>query len=93
MFSNPTVGSNKTTLQNLIGPVVSIGLITLVGAAIVAALAVGAAPMSAGYTQAAMPASEWQSLFDQRVVRAPRYEPRMRRLVSTVSAPIGQGWG
>jgi hypothetical protein len=93
MFNNAIVQSNKIIFQNLIDIVLNIGLITLVGASIVAALAMGTGPISTGDTQTAMPALEWQSIFDQRVVRAPCYEPQMQRLVSTVSAPIGQGWG
>jgi hypothetical protein len=67
----------------------------LAGCSIAAALAIGA-PMSAGGTPAAMPTSEWRSLLDQRVVGAPRHEPRMQHLVGTVTGvaePIGQGWG
>jgi hypothetical protein len=66
--------------------------IALAGCSIAAALAIGA-PMSAGGTQAAMPTSECRSLPDQRVVRAPRHEPRMQRLVSTAIEPNFQGWG
>jgi hypothetical protein len=40
-----------------------------------------------------MPTSEWRSLLDQRVFRTSSHEPRMQRLVGTVDAPIGQGWG
>ena len=67
-------------------------LIALVGCSIAAVLAIGA-PMSAGGSQTAMPTSEWRSLFDQRVFRASSHEPRMQRLVGTVKAPVGQGWG
>jgi hypothetical protein len=33
---------------------------------------------------------EWQSLFDQHAFRASSHDPR---LVGTVNAPVGQGWG
>jgi hypothetical protein len=93
MFSNAAIARHKATLQNLIDQVINAGLIALVGCSIAAALAIGV-PMSAGGgTQAAMPTSEWRSLFDQRVFRASRHEPRMQRLFSTVNAPVGQGWG
>jgi hypothetical protein len=49
--------------------------------------------MSAGNSQIAMPMSEWQSPFDRHVFRASSPESRMQRLVGTVIAPIGQGWG
>ena len=64
------------------------------GCSIAAALAIGVA-MSAGGTQAAMPASEWRSLLDQHVVlvRVPRHDPRMQRPVSPVIALVGEGWG
>jgi hypothetical protein len=81
---------HKATLENLIDQVINAGLIALVGCSIAAALAIGPL-MSAGGSQ--MPASEWRSLFDQRVFRASSREPRMQRLVGTVDAPIGQGWG
>jgi hypothetical protein len=77
MFRNATVENTKTTLQNFVDMVISVGLIALVGASIVAALAIGGAPMSTGDTQAAMPPPEFQSKFDQRVVRPPCYEPPM----------------
>jgi hypothetical protein len=92
MFSNATIEGNKATLKNLIDQMINAGLIALVGCSIAAALAIGA-PMSAGGSQTAMPTSEWRSLFDQRVFRASSHEPRLQRLVGTVDAPIGEGWG
>ena len=92
MFSNATIARHKATLQNLIDQVINAGLIALVGCSIAAALAIGA-PMSAGGSQTAMPTSEWRSLVDQRIFRASSHERRMQRLVGTVNAPIGQGWG
>ena len=92
LFSNVAIARHKATLQNLIDQVINAGLIALVGCSIVAALAIGA-PMSAAGSQTAMPTSEWRSLFDQRAFRASSHEPRMQRLVGTVNAPIGQGWG
>ena len=92
MFSNATIEGNKATLKNLIDQMINAGLIALVGCSIAAALAIGA-PMSAGGSQTAMPTSEWRSLLDQRVFRTSSHEPRMQRLVGTVDAPIGQGWG
>jgi hypothetical protein len=49
--------------------------------------------MSAGGSQTAMPTSEWRSLFDQRVFRPSNHELRLQRVVGTVDAPVGQGWG
>ena len=92
MISNAAIACHKATLQNLIDQVINAGLIALVGCSIAAALAIGA-PMSAGGSQTAMPTSEWRSLFDQRVFRASSHEPRMQRVVGTVDAQIGQGWG
>jgi hypothetical protein len=92
MFSNDAIARNKVTIQNLIDQVINAGLIALVGCSIAAALVIGV-PMSAGGSQIAMPTSEWRSLFDQRVFRASSHEWRMQRLVGTVNAPIGQGWG
>jgi hypothetical protein len=92
MFSNATIERNKATLKSLIDQMINAGLIALVGCSITAALAIGA-PMSTGGSQTAVPASEWRSLFDQRVFRASSHEPRMQRLVGTVDAPIGEGWG
>jgi hypothetical protein len=92
MFSNAEIARHKSTVQNLIDQVINAGLIALVGCSIAAALAIGA-PMSGGGSPTAMPTSEWQSLFDQRVFRASSHEPRMQRLVGTVNAPVGQGWG
>ena len=92
MISNAAIACHKATLQNLIDQVINAGLIALVGCSIAAALAIGA-PMSAGGSQTAMPASEWRSLSDQRGFRASSHEPRMQRLVGIVNAPIGQGWG
>jgi hypothetical protein len=83
---------HKATLHNMIDQVINAGFIALVGCSIAAALAIGA-PMPDGGTQAAMPTSEWRSLLDQRVFPASPYEPRMQRLVGTVNAPVGQGWG
>jgi hypothetical protein len=93
MFCNAAIARHKATLQNLIDQVINAGLIAMVGCSIAAALAIGAAPMSAGGSQTAMPTSEWRALFDQRVFRASSHEPRMQRLVGIVNAPIGQGWG
>jgi hypothetical protein len=77
MFSNVIVGSNIHKFRDLIDTVVNIGLIIiLVSAPIVVALAIGAAPMSTGDTLIAMPTSEWQSNFDQHVIRPPSYEGR-----------------
>ena len=92
MFSNAAIARHKLALQTLFDQVINAGLIALVGCSIAAALAIGA-PMSAGGSQTAMPTSEWRSLFDQRVFRASSHEPRMQRLVGTVNAPVGQGWG
>jgi hypothetical protein len=92
MFGNATIGRNRATLQNLIDQAVNTGLIALAGCSIAGALAIGA-PMSAGGTQAAMPTSEWRSPLNQCAVRASCPEPCMQRLVGTVRAPIGQGWG
>jgi hypothetical protein len=75
----------KATLHNLMDQVINAGLIALIGCSIAAALAFGA-PMPAGGTQAAMP-------LDQLVFPASPFEPRLQRLVGTVSAPVGQGWG
>ena len=83
---------HKATLHNLIDQVINAGLIALVGCSIATALAIGA-PMPDGGTLAAMPTSEWRWLFDQNVFSASPYEPRMQRLVGTVNAPVGQGWG
>jgi hypothetical protein len=47
--------------------------------------------MYAGGLQTVMPMSEWQSLFDY--FRTASYDPRPQRLVDTVNAPVGQGWG
>jgi hypothetical protein len=82
---------HKATLQNLIDQVINAGLISLIGGSIAAALAIGA-PMSAAGSQTAMPTAEWRSL-DQRVLRASSHEQRMQRLIGTVNAPVGQGWG
>ena len=82
---------HKTNLQNLIDQVINVGLISLVGGSIAAALAIGA-PMSAAGSQTAMPTAEWRSL-DQRVLRASSHQQHMQRLVGTVNAPVGQGWG
>jgi hypothetical protein len=92
MFSNAAIARHKVTFQNLFDQVINAGLIALVGCSIAAALAIGG-PVSAGGSQTAMPTSEWRSLLDQRVVRTSSHEPRMQRLVGTVDAPIGQGWG
>jgi hypothetical protein len=75
----------KATLHNLMDQVINAGLIALIGCSIAAALAFGA-PMPAGGTQAAMP-------LDQLIFPASPFEPRLQRLVGTVSAPVGQGWG
>jgi hypothetical protein len=83
---------HKATLHNLIDQVINAGLIALIGCSIAAALVVGA-PMPAGGTQAAMPTAERRSLLDQHIIPASPYEPRMQRLVGTVNAPVGQGWG
>jgi hypothetical protein len=83
---------HKAALQNLIDQVINAGLIALVGCSIAAALVIGA-PVSAGGSQTAMPTLEWRPLFDQHVFRASSHEPRVQRLVGTVNAPIGQGWG
>jgi hypothetical protein len=74
----------KVTLHNLMDQVINAGLIALIGCSIAAALAIGA-PMPADGTQAAVP-------LDQRVPASP-YQPRVLRLVGTVNAPVGQGWG
>ena len=92
MFSNATIEGNKATLENLIDQMINAGLIALVGCSIAAALASGA-PMSTGGSQTAMPTSEWRSLFDQRVFRPSNHELRLQRVVGTVDAPVGQGWG
>ena len=75
----------KATLHNLMDQVINAGLIALIGGSIAAALAIGT-PMPADSTQAAEP-------LDQRVFPASAYEPRAQRLVGTVNAPVGQGWG
>jgi hypothetical protein len=93
MFSNTAIARRKATLKNLIDQVINAGLIALVVGSIAAALAIGAAPISAGDPRTAMPTSEWRSLFDQPVFRAPSNEPHMQHLVGTVDAPVGQGWG
>jgi hypothetical protein len=92
MFSNDAIAHNKVTIQNLIDQLINAGLIALVGCSIAAALAIGA-PTSAAGSQTAMPTPEWRSLLDQYVFPASRYEPRTQRLVGTVNAPVGQGWG
>src|SRR3954469_25465546 len=92
MFSNAAIAHSKTTLQNLIDQVINAGLIALIGCSIAAALAIGPS-MSADSSQTAMPTSEWQSLFGQRVFRASSHGPRLQRQVGTVTAPAGQGWG
>jgi hypothetical protein len=68
------------------------GLIALVGLSIAAALVFGA-PIPAAGISAVMPAVERRSLLDQHIVPASPYEPRMRRLVGSANAPLGQGWG
>jgi hypothetical protein len=83
---------HKAILHNLIDQMINAGLIALVACSIVAALAIGAS-RPVGETQAAMPTSEWRSLLNQHIVPASPYEPRMQRLVGTVNAPVGQGWG
>jgi hypothetical protein len=90
MFSIAAIARHKATLQKLIDQVINAGLIALVGCSIAAALAIGV-PMSADSSP--MPMSEWRSLFDQGVFRASSHEPRLQRLVGTVNAPVGQGWG
>jgi NAD(P)-dependent dehydrogenase (short-subunit alcohol dehydrogenase family) len=92
MFSNAAIARHKASLQKLIDQVINAGLIALVGCSIAAALAIGV-PTSADSSQTAMPMSEWRSLFDQGVFRASSHEPRLQRLVGTVNAPVGQGWG
>jgi hypothetical protein len=92
MFSSSTIARHKATLDKLIDQVINAGLIALVGGSIAAALAIGA-PMSTDGSQTTMPTAECRSLFDQRVFRAPSNEPRIQRLVGTVDAPVGQGWG
>ena len=82
----------KATFHNLIDQMLNAGLIALVGGSLVAALAVGA-PMPASNTQAAMPTSEWRSLLNQHISPTSPYEARMQRLVGSVDAPVGQGWG
>jgi hypothetical protein len=76
---------DKATLHNLIDQVINAGLIALIGCSIAAALAI-VAPVPAGGTQAAMP-------LDQCVFPASPCGPHMQRLVGTVNAPVGQGWG
>jgi hypothetical protein len=93
MFSNTAVARLKGSVQSLLDQVINAGLIALVGGSIAAALAIGAAPMSTGGSETAMPTAEWRSLFDQDVFRAPSHQPRTQRLVGTVDAPVGQGWG
>jgi hypothetical protein len=83
---------HKAILHNLIDQMINAGLIALIGGSIVVALATGAS-MPVGETQAAMPTSEWRSLLNQHIFPASPYEPRMQRLVGTVDAPVGQGWG
>jgi hypothetical protein len=92
LLSNAAFARDKATIQNLIDQVFNGVLIALVGCSIAAALAIGT-PMSGGGSQTAMPTSEWRSLVDQRIFRASSHGPRMQRLVGTVNAPIGQGWG
>lgn len=92
MFGNSTIERNRASIQNLIDQAVNTGLIALAGCSIAGALAIGA-PMSAGGMQAAMPTAEWRSPLDQRAIRASCPEPCMQRLVGTLSAPIGRGWG
>jgi hypothetical protein len=75
----------QATLHNLIDQVINASLIALICCSIAAALAIGAL-IPAGGTQTAMP-------LDQRVFPASPSEPRMQRLVGTVNAPVGQGWG
>jgi hypothetical protein len=55
IFTDATDESHETAFQNLIEMVANIGPIALLGAAIVAALAIGADPISTGDTQTAMP--------------------------------------
>jgi hypothetical protein len=76
MFRNTTVENTKTTLQNFVDMVINVGLTALVGASIVAALAIGGAPMSTGDTRAAMPPPEFQSS-STNVSSPPCYEPPM----------------
>jgi hypothetical protein len=92
MFSNATILRRKATLQNLIDQVINAGLLVLVGCSIAAALVVGS-PLSASGSQTEMPTSECRSIFDQRVFRASSRDPCLQRLVGTVNAPVGQGWG
>jgi hypothetical protein len=92
MFSHAIIERDKATIQNLIDQAVNTGLIALAGGSIAGVLAIGA-PMCPGDTQAAMPTLEWRSPLDQRAVRALCPEPCVQRLVSTVGAPVGQGWG
>jgi hypothetical protein len=92
LFSHAAFARHKATIQNLIDQVFNACLTALVGCSIAAALAIGA-PMSAGGSQTAMPTLEWRSVFDQCVFRVSSHEPRPQRLIGTVNAPIGQGWG
>ena len=92
MFSNSIIARHKATLRDLLDHVINAGLIALVCGSIAGALAIGA-PMSTDGSQTAMPTSECRSIFDQDVFRAPSHEPRMLRLVGTVDAPVGPGWG
>ena len=92
MFSNSIIARHKATLRDLLDHVINAGLIALVCGSIAAALAIGA-PMSTDGSQTAMPTSEGRSLFNPHVFRTPSNEPRTRRLVGTVDAPVGQGWG
>ena len=80
------------TLRNLTDQVINAGLIAVVGGSIAAALAIGT-PMSADDSQTTMPTSEERSLFDQHIFRASSQEPHMQRLVGSVFAPVGEGWG
>ena len=83
---------HKPIVHKLIDQMFNAGLVALIGGSVAAALAIGA-PMPNSAAQAAMPTSEWRSLLNQHVVPASPYEPRMQRLVGTVDAPVGQGWG
>jgi hypothetical protein len=77
-------------LQNRIDRMLNASPIALIGCSIAAALAFGT-PIYPGGLQTVMPMSEWQSLFDY--FRTSSHDPRPQRLVDTVNAPVGQGWG
>jgi hypothetical protein len=92
MSSNTAIAHRKSPLRKLLDLLINASLVALVGCSIAAALAFR--PLMPGdATQTAMPTVELHSLFDQGDVRASSHQLRGLRVVDTVNAPVGQGWG